>query len=86
MSVRRSSGDLVWKLPNAGFVGLPGNVVLSGEPEPCILECGDDECQEWPNAWSEEHGGFAYHVSECEVEDPRGASPDPCSPDEQRKA
>lgn len=76
MSVRRSAGDKVWKRPNAGFVGQASNVVLSGEPEPCILDCDDPDCQEWPNAWSEEHGGFAYHVSECELEDARPAGTD----------
>ena len=69
MSVRRAAGDVVWKRENAGFVGQAGDVVLGGPPSVCILDCDDPECQEWPNARSEEYGGYAYHVSECELED-----------------
>ena len=70
MSKRRHEGDRVWKQSYAGFVMQPGWVTLSGPPDRCVLNCDDDDCQEWPNALTEgsEHGS-AYHLSECELFD-----------------
>ena len=68
MSRRRQAGERVWKQPYAGFVVEPAPVTLMGQPSPCLLDCGDPECQEWPDARTDD-GSYAHHVSECEVLD-----------------
>ena len=71
MSKRRHEGDRVWKQFYAGgFSMRPDWVTLSGPPGQCMLNCDDDDCQEWPNALIEgTGGGSAYHLSECELFD-----------------
>ena len=70
MSKRRQRGDTVWKPPGAGFVGEAGLVVLDGAPDECFRECGDPDCQEWPDGRFADGKGMSYHLSECELEDP----------------
>lgn len=64
----------MWKRENAGFVGQPMNVELEGPPDICILDCGDPDCQEWPNARIVDQDIYVYHLSECEIEDARAAN------------
>ena len=71
MSKRRNAGDQVWKLPRYGLVGEAGYITLSGEPESCMLDCGDPDCQEWPDGETD-NGNFAYHISECLMTDSAG--------------
>ena len=68
MSQRQRPGDRVWKHPCAGFVVEPAHVTLMGLPAPCLLDCGDPGCQEWPDARTDD-GFYCHHVSECEVSD-----------------
>ena len=75
-SVRRRVGEIVWKPPAAAA----GNVTLSGDPQPCILRCGDPGCREWPDATFVDGAGCAYHLSECEVEAPRWPIAPPAEP------
>ena len=50
--IRRSVGDLVWKVPGGGFI-LEGCFVVieeeHGENIPCLI-CSGEECVEWTNA------------------------------------
>jgi hypothetical protein len=81
MSKRRSIGDVIVKVENAGFVGqrFRGRIEPEEPDDPrlidyCTLECGDDQCREWANiaelgADNKPTGGYAYHVSECQMED-----------------
>lgn len=76
MSTRRKPGDVVWKRSGAGFSGTAGLGVIpvGSEPEPCLMGCGDPDCQEWPDLWAIGAGGSATgenwcHVSECEMLD-----------------
>lgn len=78
MSKRRSSGDIVWKRPGAGFIGVGSLVKIVPEDDDewsgCMLGCGDDECREWCTCWECDEdgnplGGVACHVSECEMSD-----------------
>lgn len=79
MSKRRSAGDIVWKKPNAGFVGEASLVQIQPEEylhaAGCIWDCGDPLCREWHTLWACDRdgnltGGEACHVSECELFDP----------------
>jgi len=86
MSKRRNPGDVVRKVPGAGFVGeslvcrIPD--YFGDIPEPCFasLHRGepDDECMEWPNLEVLDANGdvvgHCCHVAECEMED---LDPDP---------
>ena len=70
VSKRRREGEVVWKPQGVGY-GAPGGLVELGEqPEGCPLACGDPECQEWPEALFVGGRELAYHLSECELEDP----------------
>lgn len=76
MSTRRNPGDVVLKRACAGFSGNEGLGVIpeGSEPFPCILDCGDDDCQEWPDLWACDESGKPTgdswcHVSECEMQD-----------------
>ena len=70
MSARRQTGDRVWKLPGMGLVGEGAYVTLRGDPEECMMGCEDPDCQEWPDAWTDD-GHVICHVSECMVETER---------------
>lgn len=69
MSKRRAVGDVVRKVPNAGFVGqsFVGRIADDGSV-PCFL-CDDPECKEWATLLSVDGLGAAYHVAECQMED-----------------
>ena len=84
MSKRRKPGDWVWLAPNTGFVGesnrlraqIPTDPKWNGDEwEPCLLNCGDPDCREWPNLFTEPDpraNGKSHclcHVSECEMFD-----------------
>ena len=51
MSKRREAGDIIYKLPYAGFTGQQAyGVIQEEDPDdhiPCMLDCGDAECVEW---------------------------------------
>jgi len=80
MSKRRKPGDIVRRKPGSGFLGsadperirIPSDVSIEDETIPCMLDCGDRECQEWANLEVVE-GEFKdsrlYHISECEMFD-----------------
>lgn len=77
MSKRRKPGDTVRRSPGSGFLGAAEPSLLrisEGElPDPCILGCGDPDCQEWANLEileGEFKGEFLYHISECCLGDP----------------
>jgi|GEM_PF-5445493 hypothetical protein len=77
MSTRRHPGDLVRLTGRAGFGGGPGlwRIAPDGFIDWCPLDCTDPECVEWFTLWEvdadgRETGRVAYHVSECEMEDP----------------
>lgn len=69
MSKRRQANELVWKLPNAGFAGLPGlgKLVEGTDDLSFMCECGDEECREWDMEM--EGGGYCPHVAECQMAD-----------------
>lgn len=87
MSKRRQAGEWVWLKPNSGFVGNSHKYHAQIQPTddrrrkvirrheefttPCMLDCGDPECREWPNLWTDIEGekGYFYHVSECQMLD-----------------
>ena len=86
MSKRRSPGDWVWLKPWSGFVMESNRLKAQIQPEliheyngktitnwfPCMLDCGDPNCVEWSNLWTEEENGERYslcHVSECQMLD-----------------
>jgi hypothetical protein len=81
MSQRRKAGEWVRLAPCSGFVRdsdrLRAQIQPEPEenPEPCLLGCGDPECREWADLWTEPdplHGGRRwplYHVSECQMHD-----------------
>jgi hypothetical protein len=80
VSIRRKAGDIVYKRPGAGFVGVGSWIKLEAEDEAtygisyCCLDCGDEDCREWANCQhcdsvGEPLPGYAYHVSECEMQD-----------------
>ena len=52
MSKRRAAGDIVYKRPNAGFIGQPGWAYIPSDSDnsaPCLglNGCVDPECAEW---------------------------------------
>lgn len=47
MSDKRKPGDLVWKIPLAGFVGEPGWGIVRGPREDYCFSCDDENCGEW---------------------------------------
>ena len=55
MSKRREAGEIIYKLPYAGFVGQTAyGVIQEEDPDdhiPCMLSCGDAECVEWIDVW-----------------------------------
>ena len=69
MSKRRQAGDVVYKVPGAGFCGEGLVIEVGGECERCLLGCGDKNCCEWSDCLVIEKGGYCYHVSECQMED-----------------
>lgn len=81
MSIRRKAGDRVWLMPGAGFCGKSDCLIVTIQPQdakyemPCMLSCGDDECREWVDVWTDpdpEANGqrhSLYHVSECQMLD-----------------
>jgi len=80
MSKRRQGGEWVWLSSNAGFVGESNRLKVKIQPEdgdwePCLLDCGDDDCREWCNCWTEpdsNNGDKRHclpHVSECQMHD-----------------
>lgn len=83
MSKRRNDGDWVWLKANSGFVGESNRLKVEIQPEkdwePCMLGCGDPDCREWSNVWTEPDpkcGGNRHalcHVSECEMFDEKQA-------------
>lgn len=74
MSKRRQAGELVWKIPNAGFAGQPGlgRLVPGSDGFSFMCECGDKQCREWDLEM--EGGGWCPHVSECEMLDTQPSS------------
>lgn len=76
MSKRRKQGDIIWKVPNAGFCGKPGFGIIPDNSLPDVslfCECGDKECQEWDvypiDDAGNPTGGIWCHVCECEMLD-----------------
>ena len=83
MSQRRKPGDLVRRKAGSGFlanseptlVRIPVDADPEEETGPCLLGCGDPECQEWANLEVIEDGyapvrdPYLYHISECQMED-----------------
>jgi len=75
MSKRRKAGDWVFVCKGAGF-GLSRGECAIIRPEPegrdndlCVLQCGDDDCQEWSTLWTENDPCSLCHVSECDMLD-----------------
>lgn len=83
MSKRRQAGDWVWLKANSGFVGESNRLKAEIQPEkdsewaPCLFDCGDEDCREWANLWTEpdpKANGKRHslcHVAECEMFDQR---------------
>ena len=76
MSKRRKPGDIVWKPSGYGFSTLDGLGLIpeGSDSSDCVMECGDPDCQEWPDLWPVDKagkpiGGNWCHVSECEMHD-----------------
>lgn len=88
MSKRRQAGEIIYKDTGAGFIMKGSFGVIQEEDTedlmPCVLDCGDKECDEWMNVWllpgetreeaeqalqQERYRGAAYHVSECQMLD-----------------
>ena len=80
MSKRRKIGDVVYVRAGAGFGAHDASIqwAVADTPEntdddlfPCVLDCGDDVCVEWPTLWQARPIGRAvkFHVSECEMFD-----------------
>ena len=76
MSKRGKSGEWVWLKPLSGFVGesnrLKAEIQPEVDPPPCMFDCGDPDCREWQDLWTEPDPktGKRYslcHVSECEM-------------------
>lgn len=72
MSKRRKSGERVWVRPGAAFNASRGEwaTIIGGDDHkmPCMLDCGDEMCDEWIDLESDDGHPF-YHVSECEMYD-----------------
>ena len=68
MSTRRVTGEQVWKVAGAGYVEVPLWVTLTDKLDGpgCILECGDDGCEEWEA--DGDLGVSVYVISECEMQ------------------
>jgi hypothetical protein len=84
MSKRRTSGEIVYKQPNAGFVGTPGLCQIQPEADPdfCMMNCDDPDCREWATLWACDEngvptGGVACHVSECQMLDAKKVAANP---------
>ena len=69
MSKRRNKGEIVYKIPGAGFCGEGLVIRIDGEIDYCMLSCGDPQCKEWSDCEVVKDGGYVYHVSECQMED-----------------
>lgn len=76
MSNRRKPGDIVWKPAGYGFTGQSGLGLIpeGSNPSECMEDCGDPDCQEWPDMWpldasGKPTGGNWCHVSECQMQD-----------------
>lgn len=76
MSKRRKAFEVVYKEKGAGFLGVPCFMVLQPEEdrEPCVMNCGDDDCTGWSNcSVIDRDGTYAgfdcYHVYECQMRD-----------------
>lgn len=70
---RRRAGEVV-RVDQEGDTGLYLISTDRGEPEECTC-CGNPLCQEWPTLLElspegAATGDFAYHVSECQMQDP----------------
>jgi hypothetical protein len=73
MSTRRNAWDWVW------LVGESNRLKAEIQPErdrsPCMLRCGDADCDEWATLWTEPdplHNGQRHvlcHISECQMFD-----------------
>lgn len=61
-----------------------GSGRLLEDPVPCMLDCDDKDCKEWPDVWHLQgetrteaitallegrYSGYSHHVSECEMRD-----------------
>lgn len=77
MSFRREAGDIVLvKTDESQFVGQiisPGSEGSDECPMAFVDKAHDCHCREWPNVAILDHayketGTYAYHVSECEME------------------
>lgn len=69
MTKRRQIGDIVYKIPGAGFCGEGLVIKVGGECESCMMGCGDPDCREWSDCIVIKDGGYIYHVSECQMQD-----------------
>lgn len=88
MSKRRNPGDVVWKPAGYGFTGKSGLGLIpeGSNPSECMEDCGDPDCQEWPDLWSVDAsgkttGGNWCHVSECQMQDALDNSVSLCDTD-----
>jgi len=82
MSKRRTPGEIVHRKPGSCFLGAaePSLVRLTDENDGNLHDveawchlCEDPDCQEWANVQivdGPEKGGWMYHLSECQMEDP----------------
>ena len=98
MSKRRHDFEIVALNGQAGFSRVHTYAVIRPEPPyydedtgrmmedpiPCLLDCDDRDCREWPDVWhlpgtnrteamtallQERYSGYSHHVSECEMKD-----------------
>lgn len=63
----------------AGLCGHSEGLVVTIQPEdevdwmPCILQCGDPDCREWTDVWTDpDPDGIRwplYHIPECLMRD-----------------
>lgn len=66
-------GKIYRKTPLAGFGARREMFVRVEDPSgPCMMGCGDDDCQEYANCYEveasgKETGEVVYHVSECQL-------------------
>ncbi|MBJ2286656.1 MULTISPECIES: hypothetical protein [Pseudomonas] len=74
LSCKRRREDEVVRVDQEGDTGLYLISTGRGGPEECV-SCGNPLCKEWPtlvelSAEGAATGEFAYHVSECQMQDP----------------